>query len=148
MSLETSTSMIYAGTFRHGIDQKNRITIPAGWRSDEGTTFYVRVKSEGCIQVLPPEAFRQIKENINKLPSPHERQVLTRQFASESQECKADKQGRMVLPPEFCTRIGFESEIVLVAAYDQFEIWNAAKWETTQAADKSAYPNSASLVGL
>jgi MraZ protein len=151
MASQAATPIIFAGQFRHGIDAKHRVTIPADWRAGGGETFYLRVDTTGSyLQVMPPDEFRRLKEKIEALPSasPRERMQAVRQFASESQTCVADKQGRMVLPPEFCTKIGLKGEIVLVGVFDRFEIWNAARWETMHAAETPTYLNSASQLGL
>ena len=155
MAPEASSPMIYAGTFRHRMDSKNRITIPADWRTGETTKFYVRINSSGaCIQVMPPSDFQRLKESFETLPSmtPGDRLRAVRNFAAESLVCNADRQGRMVLPDDYCKRIGCKDDgkenLVLVGSFDRFEIWSAEQWETTQRAEQSAYRNAASLLGL
>jgi len=151
MASDATQTQIYAGEFRYRIDSKNRITIPANWRSGDAETFYVRIDSTGSfIHVMSLAEFRKFKEQIEALTtsSARERMQAVRQFSMGSQECTADKQGRMVLPPEFCTKLGFDEEIVLVGAFDRFEIWNAERWDTAQAAESVAYNNLASQLGL
>jgi DNA-binding transcriptional regulator/RsmH inhibitor MraZ len=48
MPSPSPTQFFYAGEFRHFIDDKNRITIPARWRRDQGEEF-----------ILLPEANHQ-----------------------------------------------------------------------------------------
>ena len=152
MASEAVNPVIFAGTFRYGIDSKKRITIPVSWRTGgDSEAFFVRMDSMGtCIQVIPPATFRAMKEQIDSNPntSPRERQQQVRQFASEALACTTDKQGRMVLPPEFCAQACLTGQIALVGVFDRFEIWDAARWKATEAAQKSAYINSASQLGL
>lgn len=151
MASDATQSPTYAGEYRHGIDSKNRITIPATWRSGDSATFYLRIDSTGSfIHVMPLAEFRKFKEKIENSSdsSARDRMHAVRQFASQTQECTADKQGRMVLPPEFCVKAGFHEEVVLAGAFDRFEIWNSERWDATRSEEATAYNNLASQLGL
>ena len=153
MSGDPSNAVIFAGEFRHGIDPKNRITIPSAWRSgrEGGDEFFVRIDSTGsCLVVMPHAEFRKTLEKFESIPnaSPRERQQAIRQFSAESLPCSADKQGRMVLPVDFCGRIGLQSDAILVGAFGRFEVWNPARWEATKAVEAATYQNLASQLGL
>ncbi len=142
---------LFVGEFRHGIDPKNRITIPAGWRSGEKDDFFLRIDSSGSfILVLPPEEFRKILTRVETetTASPRERQEFIRHFSSGSQECSADKQGRMVLPPDLCEKIGLKGDAVLVGFSTRFEIWNPQRWEATQTVGAPNYQNLAAQLGV
>lgn len=151
MSNSTSSPSFYTGEFRHGIDPKNRVTIPSAWRAGEAQSFYITVGAGGsCLNVFTPEAFRRVMEEAQALPgiSPRERQQFIQRFASNAAECSADKQGRMVLPLERCSEIGLQGEAVLVGAFSRFEIWNPERWAATKVATEPTYLNVASQLGL
>jgi len=151
MAQPASSPTLFAGEFRHGIDPKNRITIPSSWRAPEGGDFYLRIDTTGSfIIAMPPEEFRKIIASVETqtTASPRERQQFIRQFSGGSKECSADKQGRMVLPPELCEKIGLKGEAVLVGTSERFEIWNPERWEATKVADAPNYNNIAAQLGL
>ncbi len=151
MALNAPKSTLFAGEFRHGIDPKNRITIPSGWRSGEGDEFFLRLDSTGSfIFALPPEEYRKILVDLESqtAASPRERQQFIRQFSGGSRECSADKQGRMVLPPDLCEKIGLKGEAVLVGTLGRFEIWSPERWEATKLAEAATYQNLAAQLGL
>lgn len=151
MSSDTSNSTFYTGEYCHGIDPKNRVTIPSAWRSGEAEVFKIRVDStSSCLLVFTAAEFRRVVEEAATVAniSPRERHQFTRQFAGQALESSADKQGRMVLPPELSKQIGLDGEVVMVGSFSRFEIWNPEKWQATKAADASAYNNVASQLGL
>jgi MraZ protein len=151
MSLEATKPIIFAGEFRHGIDPKNRVTIPSAWRAAEGSEVFVRVHSSGShIVAMPPEQFHKKVAKIEGRTDINagRQQQLIRQLSSGSQICSVDKQGRMVLPPEFCTKAGLQGEVILVGAYGQFEIWNAARWSEQQVAEETENEDLANELGL
>ncbi len=151
MSLDASNSTIYTGEFRHGIDPKNRITIPSAWRSGEEQGFYVRINGTGsCIVVVSAEEHLKALALIDTLPdtSLRQRQDFKRQLSGATLSCSADKQGRMVLPPDFCSQIGFQGEAVFVGITDRFEIWHPARWAETKEATTASYLNLLNQLGL
>ncbi len=147
----------YTGEFRHGLDPKNRITIPSAWRTGEAEGFYARIDSTGsCIVIYPPGEFQKTLASIEALPntSQRERMQFIRQFSAETLPCSLDKQGRMVLPPDFCTRIGLngpkspKGEVILVGNYGRFEIWHPERWADTKEAEAPTFHNLANQLGL
>lgn len=151
MSTATTRPSFYTGEFRHGIDPKNRVTIPSAWRSGAAECFHVSVNTSGSsLLVFSPEEFRKVIDDVKALPniSPRERQQFIQQFAAGAMECSADKQGRMVLPVELCNRIGLQGEAVLVGAFSRFEIWNPEQWAATKAAAAPTYQDVANQLGL
>ena len=151
MSSDAYNSITFTGQFRHGVDAKNRLTIPADWRSGEEGVLYVRVHSTGShVTVLPPDQLRKMVSAIEarKDKTVAEQQKLIRTVSSGAQRCCVDKQGRMVLPPEFCAKAALQGEVMLVGGFGQFEIWNTERWTAEQSADAAESQDLASELGL
>lgn len=152
MSDVHSNQQAYAGTFRHSMDNKHRVTIPSRWRQDGGgEQFYLLPSPDGTfLYALPPSEFQKVYETINsdvRIPAP-DRRRFARHFFSQAQHCVVDRQGRLLLPDEFCRQAALESELVLVGTYDRFEIWSPARWERTRTNETSTFQQVASLIGL
>ena len=147
----SSDPHFFVGEFRHGIDPKNRITIPADWRTNEAQPFYVRIDStNSTLQVMPPAVFEKTVQEISQLQelNQKERREAARFFSARSQRCNADKLGRMVLPPEFCAAVGLSGEIVLVGDFQQFEIMTPEVRAARAATESASYLNAANRLGL
>ena len=142
----------YAGTFRHAVDNKHRVTIPARWRQEgEDAQFYLMPSPDGAfLYALPPSEFQKIYETINNDPRipALDRRRFARHFFSQAQHCIIDRQGRLLLPDEFCRQAELSSELVLVGTYDRFEIWNPSRWERTRTTETSTFQQVASMIGL
>ncbi|MEI8234456.1 MAG: division/cell wall cluster transcriptional repressor MraZ [Verrucomicrobiota bacterium] len=76
------------------------------------------------------------------------RQQWIRKVTAGAQRCCVDKQGRMVLPPEFCAKAGLQGEVTLAGVMGQFQIWNSQRWETQQAAEAADTQEFANRLGL
>ena len=70
--------IFYTGQFRHGLDDKNRLTIPSAWRyaHEESDTFLATPHPDGYIAVLPPA-------EVEKLQAKVAEKALTDMFAEE-----------------------------------------------------------------
>ena len=123
---------LFLGEFRHAIDGKGRITIPADWRFEEEASFFLIPSSSGtCLKVMPREEIERIRAQAATLSGPHRLEVL-RGLGSGTRQCKLDKAGRLVLPPEFCRKLNLSGEVTLAGAIETFEIWNAKAWDSAK----------------
>src|SRR5256885_2644022 len=61
MDTPSPSQIFYAGQFRHAIDEKNRITIPARWRRDRAEEFIILPEaSHQFLMVMSPEEFSRM----------------------------------------------------------------------------------------
>jgi len=150
MATNSTASIIFSGDFRHALDAKKRITIPAKWRCGDADEFYlVPHQKENCLVAMPPEELKRVPEMIAASgASLAEQRIFTRQFYSKGQTCAADKQGRLLLPEVHCRQAGLADEVVLVGTNARFEIWNPEAWEKWNADNAATYERVADLAGL
>jgi len=138
----------YNSTFKHGVDEKRRLQIPAKWRPEEpGTqmTMVVWPKHQAgtCLRVLPPEKMAKLAADINAMPnSDPAKVILKRSVGSKSVQVTLDKAGRICLPDEMAGAAGIKEEAMLVGMIDQFEIWSPARYEQVEAMDAMLSPKA------
>jgi MraZ protein len=131
----------YNSVFRHGVDEKRRVAIPAKWRPvDSGVEFTLVVwpkhAAGTCLRALPPKETAQLLGEIDRMPNADtNKTVLKRFIGAESVQVVCDKAGRICLPPEMATAAGIADEAVLVGLLDRFEIWNPERYGKVKAAD-------------
>ena len=129
---------LFMGEFRHAVDGKGRITIPADWRfEDEAEFFLIPSSTSSCLKVMPRQEIERIRTLAASLPGPQRLETL-RALGSGTRQCHLDKAGRLVLPPDFCRLLQLEGEVTLAGAIETFEIWNSAVWS-------SAKPNTTAV---
>ncbi|RME67784.1 MAG: division/cell wall cluster transcriptional repressor MraZ [Verrucomicrobia bacterium] len=123
----------YVGSFRHALDAKNRLTIPAKWRfaGDEGEVYLALPHPSGHIMVLPPAEVEKLYERISAMPfSDEEAQEFQNKFFSQAHSFGCDKQGRIKLPDTLLKRAGIDREAVLVGTMTKFGIWSPERWDS------------------
>src|SRR5258708_21982986 len=131
--MDPNTSQpIFAGEVRHAIDAKNRVTIPARWRSGEVDEFFAVPNPEnGSLMVMPVAVTHEVAARAKSDPrfTPQDVQRFIRQFYSRAQHLTTDKQGRIVLPDEHCRQLGLKGEVVLVGSHSRLEVSSPEPWE-------------------
>jgi MraZ protein len=131
----------YNSCYRHGVDDKRRLQVPAKWRparSGAQLTLILWPKSvEGpCLRVLPPEEMADLMASIDAMPNDDPKKTVLKRFiGSESMQVALDKAGRICLPDAMARQAGIQNEAVLVGLLDRFEIWNPDRYEKVKAAD-------------
>lgn len=132
----------YTWQYRHKVDEKNRVSVPAQWRPAEaGTVLTLMVwpkSNEGiCLRVLPPKKMESMAKDIEAMPSDDpKKSVLKRFFGSRSTQVTLDKVGRITIPDEMAKAAGIKKEAVLVGVVDAFEIWNVERYARVESSDE------------
>jgi MraZ protein len=142
---------IYTGEFRHAMDAKKRVTIPARWRrADLDEFFAIPNLKEGFLMVMPPAEFKRLAEKVehDSTLQPEERAKFLRQFSSRAQHVVGDKQGRIVLPDEQSRLLNLRGEVVLVGNYTRFEIWDPEKWQRSTEEDAPTFNDLMKRIGI
>ncbi|MGI9086693.1 MAG: division/cell wall cluster transcriptional repressor MraZ [Chthoniobacterales bacterium] len=151
MASDSQSQTFYAGEYRHSIDEKNRITVPSRWRSEEGAEFILLAEAQSqCLLVMSAPEFERMSTAAGAHPSVSARdaRVFARQLHARSLHGSMDKQGRLVLPEGLCKQLGLKGEVALVGGRGRFEIWNAQKWKRAHEEETPTYQHVANVIGL
>ncbi|MBQ8004895.1 MAG: division/cell wall cluster transcriptional repressor MraZ [Clostridia bacterium] len=117
--------MALCGEFRHALDAKNRLFIPAKHREVFGeSVMIVRDLENKCLLVYSKDEWESYRSNVlSKVPS-SQRHDVNRFLYRNSLECGYDSQGRVLLSPELCKHAELErGTAVIVGCGDYAEIW-------------------------
>jgi len=138
----TDISVYYNSLYRHGVDGKRRVQVPAKWRpaKDEfefTMMVWLKAKEGACLRVLPPSQMARLMGDIDVMSNDDPNKVLLKRFiGSESVQVGLDKAGRICLPEEMAAKAGIKKEAVLVGLLDRFEIWNPKRYESVAESDR------------
>ncbi len=141
----------FHGEYQSTIDAKGRFHLPGGLKKQlvEGDNrFIVSRGFEKCLTLYPIKSWQSILDRISQLNDfdPKVRQ-FRRQFLGGATEVELDAAGRILLPPTLREFALPGKEIVLAAALDRFEIWDASKYKQLfEAFSADAFSNLAQEV--
>ena len=113
-----------SGEFRHNLDPKNRIFIPAKHREELGETFVVSKSiRERCLRVYSMAEWDAYIEPIKKLDGKDKDRII-RALSRNAAQVSADSQGRIVLTPDLILHAELEKNAVIVGCGGYAEIWS------------------------
>src|SRR5262249_11273832 len=120
---ETSEPTYYNSLYKHGVDDKRRLQIPAKWRPAESVEItlilWPKPKEGPCLRVLPPKKMADLMRDIDAMPNSDPNKVVLKRFiGSESVQVALDKAGRICLPDAMASAAGIKDEAMLVGLLD------------------------------
>jgi MraZ protein len=142
---------VFVGTFRHSVDEKKRLAIPAKWRAAaKGAEFYVLPDPQSHhLIVLPESAMDKMLEKVDDLSiGEYERRNTLRLITGDGHGTPCDAQGRIILTEQLLKHAGIEGEAVLVGVLKGFEIWSPARLEEAKRNASSNFAESAKQLGI
>ena len=124
------------GEFEHTIDDKNRLTLPAKFRSRFAEGIVVTRGMDGCLFAYTRDAWQNLAENrlatLDQLSQESRR--MQRFFFSGATEAELDRQGRIMLPAALLAHAKLGRDVVVAGVYDHLEIWDRDAWRNELAA--------------
>jgi MraZ protein len=123
--------MLFTGTYELTIDNKNRLSIPAGVRAamepdKDGTRFYLVPGSRrGTLSLYGDRYYESYSERYHaSLPPAQEKEDFEDLFYSVAALLDVDKQGRVVLPQRLLEFAAISGPVTLTGARDHLVLWN------------------------
>lgn len=121
---------MFMGEFKHNIDPKGRLIMPAKFRDELGDKFVVTRGLDGCLFGYPQSEWEGLEDKLKEMPlAKKDARAFVRFFYAAATECELDKQGRINLPATLREFAGLEKECVVIGVSDRIEIWSQAKWD-------------------
>ncbi len=121
---------MFLGEYRHSIDDKGRMIVPAKFREPLGPSFVVTRGLDHCLFVYPKSEWDKLEGQLKELPfTKKDARAFTRFFFSGAAECELDKQGRINVPNHLREYAKLEKECVVIGVSSRVEVWSKTLWE-------------------
>ena len=112
------------GKYKHTLDPKGRLFVPAKLREELGSAFYVARSLDPCLTVYTEEEWQRIVERSKAAPSSKARGLRT--FFANVVRCEPDKQGRFLLPDDLRKYAGIQQEVYFLGQAGRGELGGRA----------------------
>ncbi len=121
---------MFLGQYRHTLDDKGRLTIPARFRDELSAGAYLTQGFDRNLRLLTESAFKSVFEKLTLMNTtdPVTREVRRLLFANASQ-VDLDRVGRILIPQFLRDVAGLQTEAVIVGVGEAIEIWAPADWD-------------------
>ena len=130
--------MSFRGHFDHTLDNKGRVSIPAGFRMEiqrlGGDSAPILTRGKDHLLLYPADTWDRIETKLSSKSSLNpDVQNLQRFMIGGCTECPVDGQGRITIPAALRTHAELEGKVTLAGVIDKIEIWNQDRFEAAQA---------------
>ncbi len=140
--------MAFIGEYKHSIDDKGRLAVPAKFRSDLSQHAVITRGLDKCLYVFTQPEWEQMAQKIKAMPftNPNARSFQRLMLAGAS-EVELDSQGRVLVPEFLRTYAGLKKMAVIAGVYSRLEIWDEDAWNADKAKIESAPSEIAERLG-
>ena len=122
---------MFTGEYRHTVDEKGRIAVPAKFRAQLGAGAVVSRWLDACLAIHTTQGWDSLAAKVAALPiTDQNARRFQRLIFAGAAEVELDRQGRVLLPAYLREHIDLGTEAVVVGSRDHAEIWVPATWAT------------------
>lgn len=121
---------MFTGEYRHAVDDKGRLAIPARFRAQlEGGAVLSRW-IDGCLAIHTRAGWKDLEARVASVPitEPAGR-LFQRQIFGGALEADMDRQGRVLIQGYLREEMGIGAEALVIGVRDHGEIWAPDRWE-------------------
>lgn len=124
----------FVGEYRHTLDAKGRLILPAEFRNRLAGGGYVTKLQDGCLAVFKEDEFlRQVAEIRLMAKGGQNARNVARALASSSSQVQPDSQGRIAINQTLRDYAGLAKDVVVVGVFNHIELWDPTRWAAVDA---------------
>jgi transcriptional regulator MraZ len=121
---------VFTGEYRHTVDDKGRIAVPAKFRAQLAEGAFVSRWLDECLAIHTRAGWEALAEKVAELPIADQASRLFQRFIfAGAFEAEVDRQGRILVPAYLREAAGLEGDSVVVGSRDHAEIWAPNRWD-------------------
>lgn len=140
---------MFLGQYRHTIDNKGRLIVPARFRELLVDGAYIAQGFDRNLMVLTEPSFELITRRVSNMSMTDlATRQLRRLIFSTADRVEMDKAGRIRIPQFLIDVADLESDAVIVGVGDYFEIWSPEQWDDQAGMLKDVEANAQRFAAL
>ena len=134
------------GEYIHTIDQKNRMSLPAKFRTELGKKVIITPGLDQCLFIFNSKEWEKVSQRLSDSETDlsflsSDKRSFNRYMFGRAAEAEIDSVGRILLPDFLKERIGVKDRAAVIGVKDRVEVWNEKTWQAYRAAaEKNAEP--------
>lgn len=122
------------GEFRHTLDVKKRLAVPAKWRKEIGRKIVITYGLDHCLSVYPLKEWVRVSQKLNALSlGQADTRSFNRFMLAGAVETEVDGAGRVLVPDFLKEYAGLDSRVVWAGVHSRLEIWDEPRWQEYKA---------------
>lgn len=122
---------MFIGEYRHTLDDKNRLSLPAKFRSAFGKKIIITRGLDRCLSVYPNKEWNVFTNKLADLSfGQSDARAFGRFILGGAVEVELDKSGRILVPDFLANFAGIiPGKMVVTGAGNRVELWGELQWD-------------------
>ncbi|MCR4311095.1 MAG: division/cell wall cluster transcriptional repressor MraZ [Candidatus Taylorbacteria bacterium] len=117
------------GEYTHSIDDKNRVSLPAKFRSEMGKKIVITPGLDNCLFLFTMAEWKKISERLSSSSLlAADNRSFNRFMFGGAVEADVDSIGRILVPDFLRERATLKGKVVVIGVQSRVEIWNEKSW--------------------
>lgn len=136
------------GEYKHTLDDKNRLSLPAKFRAELGKKVILTPGLDKCLFAFTLKEWSKISERLSEsslLQS--DNRSFNRFMFGGAQEIEVDSAGRILIPDFLKARTKLSGKVAIIGVQNRAEIWNERAWAKYKAGVESQADTLAEKLG-
>lgn len=123
-------SLMFIGEYKHSVDAKGRMALPAKFRKELKAGAVVTKGLDNCLVVYPKAEWEILAKKLAALPiSQANTRAFSRLMLAGAMDAPLDSQGRIMLPEYLRKYATLQKKVIIAGLYNRLEIWEEKAWE-------------------
>jgi transcriptional regulator MraZ len=136
------------GEFKHNLDIKGRMAIPAKFRDKLEAGAIITRGIDDCLFVFANNEWETLAKKLVALPlAQANSRAFARLMLAGATDVELDNQGRILIPDYLRKYAGLSKSVVVAGLYNRIEIWDEAAWTTYKVKTESSSEEIAEQLG-
>lgn len=122
---------MFIGEYKHNIDTKKRLAIPAKFRKDLGRGAVITRGLDNCLVIYPLSEWKKMSDKLGSLPASQlEARGFARIMLAGASQVVFDRLGRVLIPEYLKKYASLKKNVAVIGLNNRLEVWDVALWET------------------
>lgn len=122
---------MFIGEYKHNIDPKKRLAIPAKFRKELGRGAVITRGLDNCLVMYPLGEWKKMSDKLGKLPASQlEARGFARIMLAGASQVAFDRLGRILIPEYLKKYASLKKNVAVIGLDNRLEIWDVSLWET------------------
>ncbi|MEK9209205.1 MAG: division/cell wall cluster transcriptional repressor MraZ [Patescibacteria group bacterium] len=122
------------GEYKHTIDAKKRISLPAKFRRELGKKAVVTRGLDKCLFVYSVDEWKKVAETLSGLSTGQaDSRNFSRLLLAGAVDVEIDSLGRILIPDYLKNYAELKDKAIVAGVYKRIEIWDEKRWEEFKA---------------
>ncbi len=119
------------GEYKHTIDGKSRISLPAKFRKEMGKKLFVTYGLDHCLFVFTEKEWKAISNHLSEFSLlQSDNRSFNRFMFGGAVEASVDSIGRILIPDHLKNWGSLKQKAVIIGVQNRLEIWSESSWNS------------------